>query len=413
VIESEDQQVDFQEADRRYAEIKRRHEAGSLTDEEFDEQLKELMVQDQEDRWWVKSRTTGEWHYHNGTAWIKDTPPGYEPIQAASRVPSHSESVFISYRRDESAGYAGRIADSFEKHFGEDKVFRDIESLEPGLDFSEGIDNALESSEVLVAVIGKNWLTATDAAGQRRLENPDDFVRVEIATALKLNMRVIPVLVQGASMPGTDELPEDLAPLTRRNAFELHDSSWGDDIRRLITVIERVIKGTSAAAPDIPEVKRPSKKREWLVPVGLFMLVIIASTYGVYQLMNLPPRGFAGGELSDITFDPTTVDGGPGFVVKFKATIKGYPAGKKCEVRWTMYNANIGEIASDPKFQDQHAKYIIPRRYAGERAGEFKGPVPDKSGKYYVKLKLFPPDRSGESKPLDVEKSETLHILAG
>jgi hypothetical protein len=154
---------------------------------------------------------------------------------------SDSECVFISYRRDESAGYAGRIADSFEEYFGEDKVFRDIDSLEPGLDFAEAIERSLESSEVLVAVIGKNWLSATDAAGRKRLENPDDFVRVDIATALKRNMRVIPVLVQGASMPGTDELPEDSVPLTRRNAFELHDSSWGDDVGRLISALERHI----------------------------------------------------------------------------------------------------------------------------------------------------------------------------
>ena len=207
-------------------------------------------------------------------------------------------------------------------------------------------------------------------------------------------------------MPGADEVPEDLAPLTRRNAFELHDTSWRDDIRRLITVIERVIKGTSAAAPHDPEVKRPSKKREWLVPVGLFMLVILASLYGLYQIVNLPPRGFAVGELSDITFDPTTVDGGPGFVVKFKATIKGYPAGKKCEVRWTMYNADTGEILPEPKFQDQHATYIVPRRNGDERAGTLKVPAPGKPGRYYVKLSLFPPDRPGESKALDVESSE-------
>jgi hypothetical protein len=93
VTEFEDQGVDFQEADRRYAEIKRRHEAGTLTDEEFDEQLKELMVQDQEDRWWVKSRTTGHWHRYDGTTWIKDTPPGYQPLRGgsgttAARVPT-------------------------------------------------------------------------------------------------------------------------------------------------------------------------------------------------------------------------------------------------------------------------------------------------------------------------------------
>jgi hypothetical protein len=315
---------------------------------------------------------------------------------------SDSGRVFISYRRDESAGYAGWIADSFEEYFGEDKVFRDIDSLEPGLDFSEAIERALESSEVLVAVIGKHWLTATDAAGQRRLENPDDYVRVEIATALQRNMRVIPVLVQGASMPSADEVPEDLAPLTRRNAFELHDTSWRDDFRRLITVIERVIKGTSAPTPDDSEVKRPSKKLIWLAPVGILMLVVIATLYGLNQLFKLPPTGFAVGELSDIT-----VDYGTPFVhVNFKATIKGYPAGKKCEVRWTLYDASTRAISPDPKYQDQHATYIIPSRYVDEYADKFKVRVPDKPGTYYVELSLFPPDRPGESKALDVAKSD-------
>jgi hypothetical protein len=77
--------VDFREADRRYFEIKQRHEAGTLTDEEFDELLKDLMVEDEEGRWWVKSRRTGEWHYNDGTTWVKDTPPGYEPIADTSR----------------------------------------------------------------------------------------------------------------------------------------------------------------------------------------------------------------------------------------------------------------------------------------------------------------------------------------
>jgi len=77
--------VDFREADRRYAEIKQHHEAGELTQEEFDDQVKRLMVQDEEGRWWAKSRTTGDWHFHDGTAWIKDTPPGYQaPQQAAA-----------------------------------------------------------------------------------------------------------------------------------------------------------------------------------------------------------------------------------------------------------------------------------------------------------------------------------------
>jgi hypothetical protein len=317
---------------------------------------------------------------------------------------SDSERVFISYRRDESAGYAGWIADSFEEYFGEDKVFRDIDSLEPGLDFSEAIERALESSEVLLAVIGKHWLTATDAAGQRRLENPHDFVRVEIATALKRNIRVIPVLVQGASMPSADEVPEDLAPLTRRNAFELHDTSWRDDFRRLITVIERVIKGTSAATPDDPEVKRPSKKLLWWAAGGILMLAAIASLYGLYQMINSGPPGSAAGQLSDITVSGTTFDSGTEFeIVTFNATITGYPPGKKCEVRWTMYDANTQKKFPGPKFQNQHGTYIEPSRF-WTKAATLKVPVPDKPGEYYVKLKLFPPDKSGER--LDAGRSD-------
>jgi hypothetical protein len=181
---------------------------------------------------------------------------------------SDTKAVFISYRRDESAGYAGRIADTLVEHFGKDKVFRDIDSLEPGLDFAEAIERALESSEVLIAVIGRNWSTATDAAGQKRLENPDDYVRVEIAAALKRNIRVIPLLVQGAAMPSASELPDDLAPLSRRNAFEIHDSSWRDDIQRLVTTLERVIKGNRPASPDEPgAVKQPEAQPEGTQPI--------------------------------------------------------------------------------------------------------------------------------------------------
>ena len=152
-----------------------------------------------------------------------------------------TKGIFISYRRDESSGYAGRIGDKFVEHFGEDRIFRDLDSIEPGLDFAEVIKRAVDSTEVMIVVIGRNWVTATDAAGQKRLENPDDYVRIEIATALKRNTRVIPLLVQGAVMPSAEELPDDLAPLTRRNAFELHESSWREEIQRLINMLDRVM----------------------------------------------------------------------------------------------------------------------------------------------------------------------------
>src|SRR5829696_5900846 len=149
--------------------------------------------------------------------------------------------IFISYRREDAAAYAGWLGEGLSEHFGEHNVFRDVDSIEPGLDFVEAIQRAVDSAEVVMAVIGKSWLIAADAAGQQRLQNPDDYVRLEIATALQRNIRVVPVLVQGASMPSATELPDDLTALARRNAFELHDNSWREGVWRLITRLEKVV----------------------------------------------------------------------------------------------------------------------------------------------------------------------------
>jgi hypothetical protein len=148
----------------------------------------------------------------------------------------HTKGIFISYRRGDTTAYAGWLAERLGNHFGEQKVFRDIGSVEPGADFVEDIERAVEACGVMLVVIGNSWGANLV---ERRKAKRDDYTRLEIATALKRNIRVIPVLVQGASMPDTEELPNDLAPLARRNAFELHDSSWGDDVRRLITTLEK------------------------------------------------------------------------------------------------------------------------------------------------------------------------------
>jgi hypothetical protein len=225
---------------------------------------------------------------------------------------------------------------------------------------------------------------------------------------------VIPVLVQGASMPSADEVPEDLAPLTRRNAFELHDTSWRYDIRRLITVIERTIKGDPAATPDEPEEegpqespeepqnKRPIKKRVWWSLGVLGVILMLTSIYGLYQIIN--PQPFvtdSRGALSDIT-----VHSGSTFItVGFKALI-AEDSGKKYEIRWTLYDANTGNIFPDPNFQDQHAMYM-KIDYLEEVNRHFKIPYPFKPGSYYVRLTLLAPKESGGNTPLDLENSET------
>ena len=155
--------------------------------------------------------------------------------------------IFISYRREDSSAYAGRLYDHLVNHFGEGSVFMDIDSIQPGEDYLEVIQNTVSSCDVLIAVIGKQWLVATDADG-RRLDHPEDLVRVEVATALSRNIRVIPLLVAGAQMPAIRELPEPLLPLARRNAVEISDASFLPSINQLIEALEKVLPGDLPAS---------------------------------------------------------------------------------------------------------------------------------------------------------------------
>jgi tetratricopeptide (TPR) repeat protein len=161
--------------------------------------------------------------------------------------------IFISYRRDDSAGHVGWMRSLLIQKFGADEIFRDLDTIPPGVDFVEAIEQAVASCEVLLAVIGPRWLTATNSRGQLRLENPEDLVRVEIAAALDRNIRVIPVLVQDAPMPRSDELPQPLARLARRNAIELRDSSWEYDVGRLIAALESVFQPKSRAEREVEQ----------------------------------------------------------------------------------------------------------------------------------------------------------------
>jgi hypothetical protein len=150
--------------------------------------------------------------------------------------------IFISYRRADSAGYAGRIYDRLAAHFGEDAIFMDVNTIEAGLDFVEVLENAVRSCDVLVALIGTRWLNIKDTEGKRRLDNPQDFVRIEIAAALKREIRVIPVLVDGVNMPNSTELPRGLKSLARRNAVQISHHSFSADAYRLISQLELALK---------------------------------------------------------------------------------------------------------------------------------------------------------------------------
>jgi predicted nucleotide-binding protein len=163
--------------------------------------------------------------------------------------------VFVSYRRQESRDFAGRLADHLANHFGEGQVFIDVDTIEPGADFAIEISRAVAVCEVLLAVIGPTWLTATDERGVRRLDDPEDIVRLEIEAALARDVRVIPILVEGTVMPGRSDLPESLAGLARRRALLIRHESFHSDVGLLVTAIERVLAaapgtGTAASGPD-------------------------------------------------------------------------------------------------------------------------------------------------------------------
>jgi hypothetical protein len=170
-------------------------------------------------------------------------------------------SIFVSYRRDDTGGHAGRLADRLVARFGKARVFRDIDAIAAGANFVEVIHRAVGECDVLLALIGRQWLTLADAQGRRRLDAEDDFVRLEIAAALQRQVRVIPVLVQGASMPEAPMLPDALKGLARCQALGLTEQGWEDDVARLLKAIRsrppwpRYVLAAAAAALLIVAVK--------------------------------------------------------------------------------------------------------------------------------------------------------------
>ena len=213
--------------------------------------------------------------------------------------PQQFSGIFVSYRRDDAAGHAGRLADRLVEHFGRNRIFVDIDSISPGEDFVTVIENAVGSCEILIAVMGQKWLSA---GGTGRLDNPSDYVRLEIATALRRDIRVIPVLVQRASMPKQQDLPEDLAKLTRRNAIELSDHRWANDVDQLIDVMEKVLakRAGTVQQHEIDEsnfatgtiitgedASRAYKRKRLMLIAGASLIVLLAATILIWRLQTV------------------------------------------------------------------------------------------------------------------------------
>lgn len=159
--------------------------------------------------------------------------------------------IFISYRRNDTEGEAGRLFDDLVSEFGENSVFMDVTAIEAGRDFRKAIDESIATCGVLLAIIGKNWVDARDDSGHRRLDDATDFVRLETAAALRRDIPVIPVIVRGATMPRPEQLPEDVRDLAYRNCAELTHARWNSDVQLLIGTLRRQL-GVPKPSPRPP-----------------------------------------------------------------------------------------------------------------------------------------------------------------
>ncbi|PPK73936.1 TIR domain-containing protein [Methylobacter tundripaludum] len=165
--------------------------------------------------------------------------------------------LFISYRREDCQGWVGRLAEAVKANFDETVLFLDIESIKPGDDFIEAIEIAVGSCALLLALIGPRWLSVVDKAGNRRLDDPKDFVRLEISIAISRKIRIIPILLGGATMPRPEDLPPELIFMARLQALELTDTRWEYDFEQLAKAIEKIIGTQRVArqsAPNAPNI---------------------------------------------------------------------------------------------------------------------------------------------------------------
>ena len=191
--------------------------------------------------------------------------------------------IFISYRRSDSAGHTGRLADDLSKQLDGQALFRDIEAIEAGVDFVQALERAVTACNVMLVIIGPNWASAALADGKKRLFETGDFVRMEIEAALGRDIRVIPVLVGDAQMPGPADIPDTMAALLRRNAYSISDRRWQYDVSQLVDILVKIPgvasrRGEVAATP----IRVKPGMSGWLKVAFAAVGVLVAAATALY-----------------------------------------------------------------------------------------------------------------------------------
>lgn len=278
--------------------------------------------------------------------------------------------IFISYRRDDSRGFAGRLADAldaaFGSDFGSDFVFRDIDDIAPGANFIHAITSRLASVDIVLVVIGPGWLAARNDGG-RRLDDPADFVRLEIELALAADKPVWPVLIGGAAMPAEEALPPSLQPLARRQALTLADGTWKDDVDRLIIALRHQLPAPGRS------------RRQWLVAgaagiAGLLLggLWVLSGTKknaaitGVWVAQVRYDWGAEHGERFDLQLEGGRLRGTASYLGLPRSIVDGQVAGDG-----SLEFTTSSEVLSGPSLTHRYRGRQVPEgmRFVLETSG--------------------------------------------
>lgn len=201
--------------------------------------------------------------------------------------------IFISYRRQDSAPYAGRLCDELVRAYGRSSVFMDIDTIKPGEAFAEVVVAKIRRAEVFLALIGPGWLNAKDDTGRRRLDLPEDFVRLEIASALAQGIGVIPVLLNGATVPSAKQLPDNLQRLPGLHAFEVTDLRFRRDVDQLIDAIDSRLGALTRLSVAF-------FRHRFVVGTASALALLLLGIFGKYDwLRQTPPIGVRTNELAE------------------------------------------------------------------------------------------------------------------
>ena len=292
-------------------------------------------------------------------------------VPEAGRTEGHR--IFLSYRRSDASAYAGRLYDYLVERFGQDGVFIDIESIEPGVEFAEAVEKTLRKCDTILVVIGRSWVTSADREGKRRLDNPNDFVRFEIEHALaSRTLRVIPVLVGGAQIPEANELPETLRGLTRRQAFDLSDQRWSTDVRVLSDKIE---------SPTFNQFSEPEAPVEHTQSVDLKLpsgtvTFLFGDVEGSTRLWERNPDGMAKALKRHDELARSEIEASGGYVFKMvgDAFCAAFPTAKQAVESATSLQRALSSEPW-PTDADLRVRMALHSGESEERDGDYFGPA--------------------------------------